>query len=96
MSKLLFHLEVTMDDTAVWDVVADQRDLVRYEAQDFYDPDKRHTMLRFIAYSASVRQGKTRLSWPKFNELCVQVADPEEAGDAVADPTPPGPPGGIS
>lgn len=83
-------IAVEMEDGTSYEVVADQRDLARYEVQDFYNPSRLITAVRFLAYSASLRARKTELAWPKFNAACVSAGDPD--GEPV-DPTQPGPGG---
>jgi hypothetical protein len=81
------RIAVEMEDGSTWEAVADQRDLARYEVQPFYDPDRIHTMLRFLAWSASYRAKQTPLSWDLFNASCVEAGDPVEVS---VDPTQPG------
>lgn len=82
------EITVEMESGDTWDVVGDQRDLAKWEVQDFHDPSRLITMTRFIAWSASLRQQKTKLSWEKFNAQCVEARDmsPE---DEDLDPTKP-------
>lgn len=68
------QVEVEGDDGSTYLVVADQRDVSRFEQTDFYTPRK-HTMMRFLAWAASVRQGITSLSWDDFDARCVEVGD---------------------
>jgi hypothetical protein len=86
MPAMQIRASVEMDGGEKWTVVADQRDVAKYEAQDFYDPGKRITMTRFIAWTASRRQGLTKLSWPAFDAVCVEASDPEDE-DTELDPT---------
>lgn len=95
MSKIILNFAVEMEGGERWEVVGDQRDVARYEQQSFYDPDKRVTAARFMAYTASVRAGKTRLSWPQFDDKCIEVGDPD-GGTVEVDPTRPVPSAGIS
>lgn len=86
MPRFQQEIDVEMDDGQTWSVVADQRDLARYEVQDFYNPARLFTGVRFLAWSASHRAGKTKLSWVPFNASCIEAGDP--SGDDV-DPTEP-------
>ncbi len=89
MPAVQFHIEVEMEGAETYTLVADQRDLAKYEVQDFYDPlvGRRHTSMRFLAWSASVRQGRTKLPWEKFNEQCIEARDPKEDEPEELDPT---------
>lgn len=96
MAKLHFEIHVEMEDGETWVVVADQRDIARWEIQDFGCPWGEVTSIsfslsRFLAWSASARQGKTELKWDEFNEKCIEVGDiPSEDGDADDDSEDPG------
>lgn len=74
MGAIRFDLQVEMDGGETYAVVADQRDLSRFEQTDFYTPRK-HTMIRYLAWAASVRQARTTLPWEAFNAQCVEVGD---------------------
>lgn len=99
MSRLRFEFVVEMDDGETFQVVADQRDVARFEVQPFGFPFGTqveanlgmHTM-RFLAWSAAYRQQATRLDWPAFNERCVEVLPPDEEAEAPADADHPGQP----
>jgi hypothetical protein len=84
-------LHVELEDGTTWDVVTDQRDLAAFELQAFYAPGRDATRQRYMAYSASVRNKQTELSWPKFDAACVEVVLAGEAEEV--DPTQPAPPG---
>lgn len=88
MPAIQFEIEVQMEGGEQFTVVADQRDLARYEVQPFYSLARRMTMMRFLGWSASYRQGRTKLPWEKFDEQCVEAGDPAEE-DTVLDPTQP-------
>jgi hypothetical protein len=87
MPAIRTELEIEMEDGETYRVVADQRDFARWEGQDFYDPDRKNMMTRFIGWSAAKRQGKTRLPWEPFNIECVQVGSAPDAEDDDVDPT---------
>jgi len=79
-SDLTFH--ALMDDGTTHQVVADQRDFAKWEAQPFRDEDSPHTKLRFITWSAMTRQRLTSAGWPEFNErLLVETDVPEDQAD---------------
>lgn len=74
MAAIRFDLEVEMEGGETYAVVADQRDVSKFEMEDFYTPRK-HTMARYLAWAASRRQGLTKLRWDDFNGQCVEVGD---------------------
>lgn len=91
MSTLRFELSVEMDDGTKWEVVADQRDVARWEVQPFGWPAGQikeqvsMAFFRFLAWSASTRQQFTTDTWEKFDGLCVEampLPDPEDDDDA--------------
>lgn len=67
------RLGVEMDDGTTWEVVCDQRDYASWEIQPFHDAGRPVTRVRYLAFSASCRERKTDLSWPKFNAAAVDV-----------------------
>ena len=99
MPSLLFELYVEMEDGTTFSVVADQRDIARWEVQPFGGPfsgfeDKGMTGMRFLAWSAAFRQQLTTLKWEEFNDKCVEAIPPgeEEEGEVPADAEDPGRP----
>lgn len=92
---LALHVELDNGDT--FDVIADQRDLVRWERHTeggaVGDDRKKMQMLRFAAWSVLQRTGETDLKWPAFDRQLVEAAlvDDEEAG-VPADAEDPGQP----
>lgn len=86
MPAIQFEIRVEMEDGNTWNVKGDQRDLAKYEVQPFYNPELRMTMTRFIAWSASVRNGLTKLKWPEFDAQCVEAGDVDDE-DTELDPT---------
>ncbi|MDW3849655.1 hypothetical protein NMK34_23865 [Micromonospora sp. BRA006-A] len=101
MARIQIALRVEMEDGAVHNVVADQRDVARWEVQDFgcllSEIDSRSPMLalRWLAWSAMSRRGLLSevdgkpMTWEQFDEVCVEAADPEESGEAeFTDPDP--------
>lgn len=100
MAVMIFELEIELEDGKRYTVVADQRDVARWEVQPFGFPIVKFaeqasmTLFRFLGWSASVRQGHTDLSWDDFNAKCVEVMPPddEEGEGAPADAEDPGQP----
>lgn len=86
VSRIPLHVE--MEDGSEYDVVIDQRDVAKWELQSFYDDDRTTLRQRYVAYAASVRGKLTDLSWPKFNDACVEVIDGRGKAEDV-DPTQP-------
>ena len=89
MGAIRFTLQVEMDGGGTYVVEADQRDLSRFEMTDFYTPRK-HTMMRFLAWAASVRQKLTPLGWEQWSGQCIEVGD-VKPDDEPLDPGLPGP-----
>lgn len=99
MASMLFELTVEMDgDTAgPYVVIADQRDVARWEIQSFGWPivkvEEQASMqfFRFLAWAASVRQQKTQDGWDAWSARCVEVmpVDDEES-ELPADVSDPG------
>jgi hypothetical protein len=93
MASLTFELDVEMDDGATYQVVADQRDIARWEVQPFGWPIVKvedhasMSFFRFLGWSAMFRQQLTTLKWEQFNDTCVEVlpADDDEDGTGVPD-----------
>lgn len=55
-------------------VVSDQRDMARWEVQDFAGPGRPFLQSRFVAWSALRRQGAYAKSFDVFNEQdCVET-----------------------
>ena len=97
MPTLTFPLHVELEDGDTFDVVADQRDCVRWERHPdggaMTDDSKYMQMMRFLAWSVMQRTGLTDLKWPQFDKQLVEAApvDGEEAG-VPADAEDPGRP----
>lgn len=101
--RLNFELIVTLDDAEPFSVVTDQRDVAKFEIQDFGYPidqlDDRPKMqfFRYIGWSASARRGLTDLSWEDFDAACAEVMPVDDEEDAAAadaeDPGQPDPSG---
>lgn len=86
MPAMTFEFEIEMDDGETFTVPGDQRDMARYEEQDFCDFARSNLTVRYLAYSAAVRAGKIKLSWPQFKDRCVEARDPTAEGRGL-DPT---------
>lgn len=78
------NMVARMDDGTEFDIKADQRDLAKYEQQDFYTENGRFTQMRFVAYNYLRRTGQTKLMWQKWDDTCVEIES--KKADAV-DPT---------
>lgn len=101
MASIVVEIRAEMEDGTTQDVVADQRDIARWEIQDFGCPfaaiDMRiHLGLRWLAWSALSRRnmlpavdGKP-MSWEHFDAVCV------EARDQADDDEEPAPGGGFA
>lgn len=91
--KQLYEFDVEFDDGTVERVVADQRDVARWEGHPQWAPDRPFLRSRFMAWSALKRQGNTNVSWERFNERdCAEVRVPEideEDGEGEQSPSPP-------
>lgn len=91
-SSQQYSMSVEMEDGTKWEVTADQRDIARWEIQPFGGPLSQisariATFGRFVAWSASARQGKTDLAWPDFDNAAVEVTELEApTADDVEDP----------
>ncbi|SCF06583.1 hypothetical protein [Micromonospora mirobrigensis] len=97
MASLLVELHAEMEDGTEHDVVADQRDVAKWEIQDFGCPfDNIHTRpllaYRWLAWSAMSRRGLTSLKWDEFDAQCIEVRDQDhdEEDGASGDGTLPG------
>jgi hypothetical protein len=102
MPKLIFEVGVEMDGAAEpYSVVADQRDIARWEIQPFGCPvdqveSRMLLFLRYLAWSASRRQQLTDLDWPTFDDQCAEampLGDDEDGAGTPADAEDPGRPG---
>jgi hypothetical protein len=86
-------LAVELEDGTTWQVSADQRDLAKWELQPFYDPARLTVRQRYMGYAASVRAGKTELSWTRFDAACIEVRGAGDDEPEEVDPTEPDPSG---
>ncbi|MEV0156876.1 hypothetical protein AB0H57_24535 [Micromonospora sp. NPDC050686] len=81
MARIQVELRVEMEDGTTYDVVADQRDVARWEIQDFGCPfsdiDSRPMLaLRWLAWSVLTRRGEITMTWPEFDAVCLEAGDP--------------------
>ena len=97
MASMLFELDVELEDGTRYAVVADQRDVARWEVQPFGWPvsqlEEKASMsfFRFLGWAASVRQQKTTLAWDAWSALAVEVMPvDEEESELPADAADPG------
>lgn len=96
MPSMLIELRVEMEDGTTYDVVADQRDVAKWEVQDFgcsiREWDSRMNLAyRFLAWSALKRRGLIDLTWDQFDAQCIEAADlPDEESAVPADAEDPG------
>jgi hypothetical protein len=98
MPSLTFDLNVEMEDGSTYQVVADQRDMAKWEVQPFgssfqnaLNGERQLLFTRWVAWSASVRRGLTELSWDDFDNKCVEVT-PVSDGDGEVNDADPGNP----
>ena len=100
MPSMIIELNVEMEDGSTYKVVADQRDIAKWEVQPFGFPaaqmEERMSMnmLRFLAWSAMTRQQLTALPWLQFDAQCIEAfpLDDEDEGSVSADAGDPGTP----
>ena len=95
MAKMLIELRAEMEDGTTHDVVADQRDIAKWEVQDFGCPfsdlDSRPMLaLRWLAWSALKRRGMVDMTWDEFDAQCIEAGDPDEESAQPADANNPG------
>lgn len=98
MASLRFELHVELESGESYDLVADQRDIARWEVQDFGWPIQRiedqATMrfFRYLAWSAATRQQLTSLPWEQYDAQLVEAfpLDDEEGQGTPADAEDPG------
>ena len=90
MPRVTFELEAEMEDGSATKVVADQRDIVKWEIWEhggpFLEyPRKANLFFRYIAWCALKRGGYER-TWDQFSTECVEVHDTGTAADDAEDP----------
>ncbi|MBQ1042366.1 hypothetical protein KBX03_07590 [Micromonospora sp. C72] len=97
MATALLELRAEMEDGTTYDVVADQRDIAKWEVQDFGRPFRAsldecpHMLFRWLAWSALTRRSEIDLSWTDFDAKCVEAGDiPDEESELPADAGDPG------
>lgn len=97
MATMLFELGVEMEGGDTYTIVADQRDVARWEIQSFGWPivkieeQASVSFFRFLAWAASVRQQKTTDTWEIWSPKCIEAFPPDdEVSDVPADAADPG------
>lgn len=92
MPSMRFELNVEMEDGNTYQVVADQRDIAKWEVQPFGWPvskmEEQMSMgfFRFLAWSVMTRQQLTPLKWDEFDSKCVEAMPPDdEEGEGTPD-----------
>lgn len=96
MARMLIEIRAEMEDGTTHDVVADQRDIARWEIQDFGCPfsqlDTRVMLaMRWLAWSALKRRGEIDMTWDQFDAQCIEAGDiPDEESELPADAADPG------
>lgn len=102
MATMLFELQVEMEadertPTPVYVIVADQRDVARWEIQSFgwpiakFEEQVSMAFFRFLAWSASVRQQRTTEPWEIWSGKCIEVMPVgDEESELPADAADPG------
>lgn len=104
MPTVIFELDVEMEpalsggESVRWRVVADQRDMARWEVQPFGGPLKDleavgMTAMRFLAWSASVRQRLFTGTFEQWSNLCIEAMPIDDEPEAGASDDGPGDPG---
>jgi hypothetical protein len=89
MPSIDLHMTVRMDGGAEHDVHADQRDLAKWEVQDFAAEGRTHLQSRFLAWSALTRAGEYRQPFERFNNVdCIEVVDGDEESEGEQGPRP--------
>lgn len=97
MATMLFELTVELEGEAPYTLVADQRDIARWEVQSFGWPvsqleDKASmAFFRFLGWSASVRTQRTAEGYDAWSAKCLEVMPVEdEESELPADAADPG------
>jgi hypothetical protein len=90
MPRVTFKLEAEYEDGTTEVVVADQRDIARWEVWEHGGPFleyplKVNLFFRYLAWSALVRAGGAA-DWATFSASCVEVHDTSLMGDDAEDP----------
>lgn len=90
MPAIQIRIAVELEGEQPYEVLADQRDIARWEAWEGCVPGRKHTTTRYIAWAASKRQGLTKLGWPAFDAELIEASDAfDDAEDEELDPTKP-------
>jgi hypothetical protein len=97
MAGLTYHLSAELEGEEPYEITADQRDIAAWELEPFgcavaLSGHKIYSFTRYLAWHASKRINKTKLSWQKWSDVCVNVTSLDlEEGDESGDPGQPAP-----
>lgn len=92
MPRVTFKLEAEYEDGHTDVVVADQRDIVRWEMWEHGGPFvqyplKANLFFRYLAWCALTRTAlQPTISWEDFSRVCVEVHDTEQPPLDAEDP----------
>lgn len=98
MASMLFEIAVELEGGETYVVVADQRDIARWEVQPFGCPfsefeSRSMAFMRFLAWSAATRQQLTTLPWVEYDERLIEaIPVPDEESAVANDAEDPGQP----
>jgi hypothetical protein len=82
MAKIGTQWAVELENGETLRAASDQRDFAKWEVQPFYNEDRLHLKARFLAWSASTREGLYKGTFEKFNERdCIEVSVAGEDGE---------------
>lgn len=90
MASMLMEIDVEMEGGDTYQVVADQRDMAKWEVQPFgcsfnEFESRGMTAIRFLAWSALSRQQKITMKWDEFNAQCIEAMASGDDEDTDAD-----------
>jgi hypothetical protein len=92
MAALKYNLLVQLEgEPEPYPIVADQRDIAAWELEPFgcavaLSTHKIYSFTRYLAWHASKRINKTKLSWQKWSDVCVDVTSADLEEDESGDP----------
>ena len=89
-ASIIFDLHVVGESDVEFYVVADQRDMAKWEVQPFGGPitelDKIAMLgLRYLAWSAATRQRLTVLNWDEWSDWCIEAMPRDDAEAPAGD-----------
>lgn len=96
MATMLLEINAEMESGEVYKVVADQRDIAKWEIQEFGCPfpelESRSMLgMRWLAWHALHRMQRVTMTWSAFDALCIEAGPPTEEDETVNDVADPGP-----